>query len=182
MPCAHSTCATQLSCVPPLLPGHYWIGRVIDAGTNHHLGLGVLKQVTKRREDINDTLFTEGDIAIAVQWYDRASDDDEGLSFTKWSDTEGDAAAQCIINSTELRAASSSPFDNGLHFTMAPLVEQTIQPALQPSPAVTPAVTRSGRAAAVVELAPPPDDSVFVMPAKVDEQIRCGCWLGGRYM
>jgi len=166
--------------------GHYWVGRVVDAGKKHHLGDGVLKQVTARRETINDTMFTEGDIAIAVQWYDRTSDDDDGLSFTKWCDPEGDAATQCIINSTELRAASSTPFENGLQFTMAPeLVETPIQPAFKPTPQVTPAVTRSGRKAAVVELAVEPvpqDDAVFVMPARVDQEIRRGCWMGGRYM
>ena len=66
---------------------------------------------------------TEGDIAIAIEWYDRTEDDDEGLSFVKWVDTNGGAAVQNIINSTELRAASSTPFDNGLHFTMAAEVE-----------------------------------------------------------
>jgi len=161
--------------------GHYWVGRVVDAGKKHHLGDGVLKQVTARRETINDTMFTEGDIAIAVQWYDRTSDDDDGLSFTKWCDPEGDAATQCIINSTELRAASSTPFENGLQFTMAPeLVETPIQPAFKPTPQVTPAVTRSGRKAAVVELAAEPvpqDDAVFVMPARVDQEIRRGCWM-----
>ena len=139
----------------------------------------MLKKVTKRREDINGTMFTEGDIAIAVQWYDRADGDgDDGLSFEEWVDTEGDAGVQDIINSTELRAASSTPFDNGLHFTMAP--EATIQPAWKPAP--TPAVTRSGKKAAIVEVVAAPPARVYTMPASVDEQIRCGCWLGGRRM
>ena len=30
-----------------------------------------MKQVTKRREDINGTMFTEGDLAIAIEWWDR---------------------------------------------------------------------------------------------------------------
>ena len=164
-------------------PGHYWLGRVVDAGKNHHLGKGVLKQVTAARVTISDTMFTQGDIAIAIEWYDRTTDDDEGLSFEKWLDTEGDASVQTIINSTELRAASSTPFDNGLHFTMA--VEAPIAPALVPRVVAAPAVTRSGRAAAVVALAaapPLPDDTVHVMTASVDEQIRRGCWMGGRYM
>jgi hypothetical protein len=156
--------------------GHYWLGRVVDAGTNHHLGKGVLKQVTKRRDDINGNMFTEGDIAIAVEWYDRVADD-EGLSFEKWVDTEGDTSRQDVINSTELRAASSTPFACGLRFTMA--AQQAIQPAFTP-PAPPPA-RRSGRRAAVVEVAaapPPPDNTIFEMPARVDEQIRGGCWLG----
>ena len=28
----------------------------------------------------------------------------------------------------------------------------------------------------------PQDDAVFVMPARVDQEIRRGCWMGGRYM
>ena len=76
-------------------------------------------------------------------------------------------------------------FDNGLLFTMAAVAEDAIAPAFKPPRAVTPAVTRTGRAAAVVELAaapPPPDDTVYAMPARVDHEIRRGCWLGGRYM
>ena len=72
--------------------------------------------------------------------------------------------------------------DNGLHFTMAPVVEQRIEPAFKPAALD---VRRSGRLAAVVELAPDPppaDDTVFVVPASVDQEIRRGCWLGGRYM
>ena len=57
---------------------------MVDAGTNHHLGKGVVRQVTKRREDINGTLFTEGDIAVAIQWYDRVGDERDGLRFEKW--------------------------------------------------------------------------------------------------
>jgi hypothetical protein len=156
--------------------GHNWLGRVVDAGTNHHLGKGVLKQVTKRRDDINGNMFTEGDIAIAVEWYNRTTDDD-GLSFEKWVDTEGDTSRQDIINSTELRAASSTPFASGLCFTMT--AQQAIQPAF--TPPAPPAARRSGRRAAVVELEPappPPDDTIFEMSARVDEQIRGGCWLG----
>lgn len=140
--------------------------------------------MTQRREDIDGTMFTEGDIAIAVEWYDRTTDDDEGLSFVKEQGADG-AAVRGIINSTELRAASSTAFDNGLLFTMTAEVEDSVTPAYKPSPAVTPAVTRTGRAAAVVELAaapPPADDTVHVMPDKVDHEIRRGCWLGGRYM
>ena len=40
----------------------------------------------------------------------------EDESFEKWVDTEGDASRQDIINSTELRASSSTPFENGLHY------------------------------------------------------------------
>ena len=106
------------------------------------------------------------DIAIAIEWYDRTTDDDEGLSFTKELDAKG-AVVRDIINSTELRAASSTPFDNGLCFTMAIEGAQVIEPAFKPPPQVTPAVTRSGRAAAMVALAaaaPLSDDTVYIVP------------------
>ena len=109
---------------------------MVDAGAKHFLGAGVLKQVTKRREDINGTMFREGDIAIAIEWYDRTADDDDGMNFAKWVDAEGDGSKQDIINSTELRAASSTPFDNGLHFrgaSVALVVEQRIEPAFKPA-------------------------------------------------
>ena len=159
---------------------------MVDAGADHFLGKGVLRKVTQRRETINDTMFTEGDIAIAIQWYDRCvvpgtADNDDGLDFERWVSDNDNAGAQDIINSTELRAASSTPFDNGLHFTMA-LVPNTIVPAFRP--AVTPAVTRTGRSAAVVAAAAAvmPDDAIYRIPDSVDHEIRKGSWLGGRYM
>ena len=107
---------------------------MVDAGTNHFLGKGVMKQVTKRREDINGTMFTEGDLAIAIEWWDRTTDE-EGLTFERWVDTTRDVPAQDIINSTELRAASSTPFENGacdgLHFTMKQ--QAIIAPAFKPT-------------------------------------------------
>ena len=60
---------------------------------------------------INGNMFTEGDLAIAVEWYDRTEDDSDGLTFSKWQDTQGDASMPNIVNSTELRAASSTLFD-----------------------------------------------------------------------
>ena len=45
-------------------------------------------------------MFTEGDIAIAIQWYDRVDGESDGLSFEKWVDAEpeGDASKQDIIH------------------------------------------------------------------------------------
>ena len=45
-------------------------------------------------------MFTEGDIAIAIEWWDRTTDD-EGLTFEKWVDTDGDTLVQDIINSRQ---------------------------------------------------------------------------------
>ena len=110
-----------------------------------------------------------------------SSDERDGLRFEKWVDEKGDASVQDIINSTELRAASSTPFESGLLFTMAQ--EKPIVPAFKPPP--PPPLRRSGRHAAVEAPAPPPaepEDAIWEMPARVDEEIRRGCWLGGRYM
>ena len=40
--------------------GHFWLARVVAAGTNHFLGPGVVRQITSRRDSIQTTLFTEG--------------------------------------------------------------------------------------------------------------------------
>ena len=94
--------------------------------------------MTQRREDINSTMFTKGDIAIAIEWFEWTTEDYDGLTFEQGVNMEG--ATQDIINSTELRAASSTPFDNGLHFTMEPVVETTISPAFRPADAVRDAI------------------------------------------
>ena len=58
-----------------------------------------------------------------------------GQTFEKWVDTTRYVLAQDIINSTELRAASSTPFENGpcdgLHFTMKQ--QAIIAPAFKPT-------------------------------------------------
>ena len=59
----------------------------MDAGTGHFLGSGVVKQVSARRESCQNTLFTTGDIMIAVKWLDRVPEDDQHLTFAKWKDT-----------------------------------------------------------------------------------------------
>ena len=41
--------------------GHFWLARVVAAGTNHFLGPGVVRQISTRRESIQSTLFTEGE-------------------------------------------------------------------------------------------------------------------------
>ena len=83
--CRLPSASSRPNCLSPMT-GHYWVGRVVDAGTDHFLGKGVLKQVTRRHETINDTMFTEGDIAIAIEWFDRTEEDgDDGLHFEKWA-------------------------------------------------------------------------------------------------
>ena len=63
-------------------------------------GYRALTELWARSEDINGTMFTEGDIAIAIQWYDRVDGESDGLSFEKWVDAEpeGDASKQDIIH------------------------------------------------------------------------------------
>ena len=124
-------------------------------------------QVTKRRLDINGTRFNEGDFAIAVQWYDRLSEDLEGLRFRMWRPAGDDGIS--LVNSTELRAA-------GNDVDVRPCAPSGfVQPArVQPVRAV-----RGGRHAALVALAPPPEpppDTVYEMRADVDALIRRECW------
>jgi len=98
------------------------------------------------------------------------ADECDGLRFEKWEDTDGDSSVQDIINSTELRAASSTPLESGLHFTMAR--EKPIEPAFKPP--LPPPVRRSGRYAAVEASAPPPAELV----RRCDLGDPCGCACG----
>ena len=130
-------------------------------------------QVTKRRLDINGTRFNEGDLAIAVQWYDRLSENLEGLRFRmwrlKWRPAGDDGIS--LVNSTELRAAGKTN-----DVDVRPCAPSGfVQPArVHPVRAV-----RGGRHAALVALAPPPEpppDTVYEMRADVDALIRRECW------
>ena len=143
--------------------GHYWLARVVDAGEKHHLGDGVVRQITAQRETIQGTTYTRGDIAIAVEWYDRVDDTADGLKFVKWV-PPSDAPAQCVVNSTELRA-----------------IDLDVRPCL---PTVTPPlrtqqVRRSGRLAGVSGPAPAaelPADTIFEIGVDPDVQVRTQCW------
>lgn len=123
--------------------------------------------MTVRRETIQGTLFTEGDIIIAVEWLDRLPEDEFGLTFVKWKDPSNvdqeAASTQCIVNSSELRAIDI-PLSRRL-----PLA-QTLM--------CQPPVRRSGRLAGVVEpmQSPEPDNVVFEMMPDVDARIRNECW------
>ena len=181
-----------------LRAGHFWLARVVAAGHRAPTGtspfgavhkvprcsctlpsLALLScnslfsccrmlQVTQRRLDINGTVFTEGDFAIAVRWYDRLADDSDGLKFRQWRppDSASDDGIS-MVNSTELRAADVD---------VRPIVQSGL---LQPSRVQPVRTVRGGRRAALVELAPPrepPADTVFEILADVDSLIRRECW------
>jgi len=106
--------------------------------------------------------------------------DADGLTFE--GEVNDDITAKDTINSTDLRASSSTPFDNGLHFTM--VLQWTVQPACVPAPMQPRRLLHGGRKAALHELAPdppPPVDAIFEIPVRVDDHILCGCWLGSRW-
>lgn len=147
--------------------GHFWLARVVDPGTQHFFGAGVVRQITARRETIQCTLFTEGDIVIAVEWLDRVPEDQEGLTFVNWKDPnagqEG-APSYGVVNSTELRAID------------IPLNRRppSVMPVLQPPP-----VRRSGRLAGVVEPLvsdASAADAVFELMPDSDARTRAECW------
>ena len=82
-------------------PGHYWLARTVDAGN----GTCIIKKVDKRRETINGNLFTQGDYAIAVKWFDRSVEDAAGLTFISWTPPDAPEGL-LVVNSSELREIS----------------------------------------------------------------------------
>ena len=63
----------------------------------------IIKKVDKRRETINGNLFTKGDYAIAVEWFDRSAEDAAGLTFVSWTPPDAPEGV-LVVNSSELRA------------------------------------------------------------------------------
>ena len=82
-------------------PGHYWLARTVDAGD----GTCIVKKVDKQRETINGNLFTKGDYAIAVEWFDRSAEDAAGLTFVSWTPPDAPEGLH-VVNSSELREIS----------------------------------------------------------------------------
>ena len=115
------------------------------------------------------TTFTEGDFAIAVQWYDRLAEDLEGLKFRREIPQDPEDDGISIVNSTELRAVDVD---------VRPCVPSGLASAVyQPGTRVQP--KRTGRRAAVVERAGPPElpaDTVYEIRADSDVLIRRECW------
>ena len=134
----------------------------------------MLPQVTERRTIIQGNLFTEGDIAIAVQWYDRLPIDPQGLKFRKWTpprEPGEEPVPPTIMNSTELRAIDLSvrPFVSSIG---PALVRHSLR--LVPKKSGTrAAVVHSARSSGVVEL---PDDTVYDIHADADALVRRECW------
>ena len=79
-------------------PTHFWLGRLVDCGKGHP----VLRKFTKS-ETLANMRFHAGDHAVAVEWFERAADDEEDRTFYP-----GDAGMQ-LFNSTELRMFDFSP-------------------------------------------------------------------------
>jgi hypothetical protein len=75
----------------------YWVGQVLDAGD----GSPVVKRAGGR-ETINKTAFSEGDLAIAVQWFHRDDGDSERRTFIV-DPPHSDPLQVDVFNSSELR-------------------------------------------------------------------------------
>ena len=119
--------------------------------------------------DINGTMFTEGDFAIALRWYDRLAEDPEGgLKFGKWSPDVAGHDGIGMVNCTELRAADVD--------VRACAPTGLVQ---QPSRVQPVRTVRGGRRAGLVARAPPPEppaDTVYEIRADEDSLIRRECW------
>ena len=75
----------------------YWVGQVLDVGD----GSPVVKRAGGR-ETINKTAFSEGDMAIAVQWFHRDDGDSERRTFIV-DPPHSDPLQVDVFNSSELR-------------------------------------------------------------------------------
>ena len=99
-----------------------------------------------------------------MQWYDRLAEDLEGLKFRRERPEDHEDNGISIVNSTELRAADVD---------VRPLVPTGLASSVyQPGTRRQPA--RSGRRAAVVERAAPPElpaDTVYEIRADTDALI-----------
>ena len=161
-----------------------------------------IEKIEERRTSRSSTVFTKGDYAISVEWFDRVDADDAmGLSFSKWipDDDDDESEMPSIINSTELRAVEGQPVDLDSTDSLALSVVPTkqIEPALVPPP--PPALKKSPRLAEMDRLqsttgarvskggegvgvqarpaAPSlPLDAVVEVRAEVDAAARGQCW------
>ena len=186
-----------------LREGHYWLARVVNAGQGNPLGAGVVRkvshpspnsnpatpsltltdfnlyccassdQVTERRVIIQGNLFTQGDIVIAVTWYDRLPTDPEGLKFRKWTPPQQpDEEHPPVVNSSELRA---------INVNVVPFVSTLGPRPVRQSPRLV-APKKRGKRAGVVHTGQPsdaielPDDTVYDVHADADVLIRRECW------
>lgn len=113
----------------------YWIGRGAPGGRGD--GTCIIRDDFKGRQTFEGTQFSEGDVAIAVEWYDRHPSDPDGMHFVRWDHVAAGNAADTryVLNSTELRMTKFSMLE------LPPL-----QPALQVVRRTRVSVHRASRA------------------------------------
>ena len=114
----------------------YWIGRGAPGGRDD--GTCIIKDnFTSAREIFEGTLFSLGDVAIAVEWFALHPSDGDGMHYVLWDHVaDGNAAdTRFVLNSTELRLVG---------FEMVTL------PRISPPLNVTRRSSRSGAQRAVV--------------------------------
>ena len=105
---------------------HFWIFRAVDAGN----GTPIIQKFKDRRGSLadkfgNSTLFTEGDYAIAVEWWDRDPADDTNLTFMPWVPNGATFGKyHCVVNSTEVRSACFQVAQDGTVSSGMRAVEQ----------------------------------------------------------
>ena len=65
--------------------GHYWLARTVETAP----GSGTcIEKIEEQRTSRGSTVFTKGDYAISVEWFDRVDTDAMGLSFSKHTFTQ----------------------------------------------------------------------------------------------
>ena len=171
--------------------GHYWLARTVETA----LGSGTcIEKIEDRRTTRSLTVFTKGDYAISVEWFDRVDVDAMGLSFSKWIPDEEDDESEMpsVINSTELRAVEGHAIDLDSTDSLVLSVVSTkqVEPALVPPPspqkvsgrtrtAAGARVSKGGEGVGVQARAAAPSlplDAVVEVRADLDAAARGQCW------
>ena len=169
--------------------GHYWLARTVETA----LGSGTcIEKIKEQRASRSSTIFTKGDYAISVEWFDREDTDAMGLSFSKWIPNEGDEESEMpsVLNSTELRAVEGQPIDLTSTDSLALSVVMTkqVEPTLVvPPPAQVASlrtrlprrVSKGGTGLGVqARVAAPslPLEAVVEIRADLDAAARGQCW------
>ena len=135
----------------------YWIGRGAQGGRGD--GTCIIRDdFNSLREDFEGTAFSKGDIAIAVEWYDRDPSDPDGKTFVRWDPVAAGNApdTRFVLTSTELRM---------IDFEMRE--KASIQPPLG-------VVRRTRRA--VHRAATPSERALYELPDEVHAAIIAEVW------
>ena len=149
--------------------------RAVDAGN----GSPVIEKFAGRRGFLEDkfgnkTLFTEGDYAIAVEWWDRDPADPTDLTFMPWVPAGATLGKyHCIVNSTEVRSACFQVARDGAVSNGVRAVN--LQPPLGIVQRKRP--TRAGTVTSVYATRrDDPMEQRYTLPVEIEKEILELCW------